>query len=92
MTAKSNNVRGKAIINRSSETADNEMRYSTRPTEEEIRLRAYQIYIDRGKMDGHHLADWLQAENELATLQDEDAGNLPTAAAKCDVDSTRNLN
>lgn len=32
---------------------------------ERIRLRAYQIYEQRGKGEGHALDDWLQAEVEL---------------------------
>ncbi len=34
--------------------------------EERIRLRAYELYENRGKRDGSALADWLQAEAELA--------------------------
>lgn len=33
--------------------------------EERIRVRAYQLYEQRGKRDGHALDDWLQAEAEL---------------------------
>jgi hypothetical protein len=33
--------------------------------EERIRLRAYELYEQRGKRDGCALADWLQAEAEL---------------------------
>jgi hypothetical protein len=32
---------------------------------EEIRRRAYEIYLDRGKQSGHDVEDWLQAEQEL---------------------------
>ena len=32
---------------------------------EEIQMRAYEIYVERGRVDGHDLEDWLQAENEL---------------------------
>jgi hypothetical protein len=35
------------------------------PTREEIELRAYQIYIERGGAQGNDLEDWLQAELEL---------------------------
>ncbi len=35
------------------------------PTREEIELRAYQIYVDRGGAQGNDLDDWLQAELEL---------------------------
>ncbi len=34
-------------------------------TEERIRARAYELYEQRGKSDGHSLNDWLQAEAEL---------------------------
>ena len=36
------------------------------PTREEIELRAYQIYIERGGAHGHEVDDWLQAEYELS--------------------------
>ena len=32
---------------------------------DEIRLRAYEIYIERGRSDGQDLEDWFQAEKEL---------------------------
>ncbi len=35
------------------------------PTREEIELRAYQIYVERGGAQGNDLEDWLQAELEL---------------------------
>jgi hypothetical protein len=35
------------------------------PSREEIRLRAYEIYLDRGDLPGNELDDWLQAEGEL---------------------------
>jgi hypothetical protein len=33
--------------------------------EERIRLRAYEIYEQRGRRDGHAVDDWLRAEAEL---------------------------
>jgi hypothetical protein len=33
--------------------------------EEEIRCRAYEIYLERGEQPGCDLDDWLQAEREL---------------------------
>jgi len=33
--------------------------------EEEVRLRAYEIYLERGQQPGHELGDWIQAEREL---------------------------
>jgi hypothetical protein len=35
------------------------------PSEEEIRFRAYQHYLDRGGVHGADFDDWLQAEREL---------------------------
>jgi hypothetical protein len=42
--------------------------------EEQIRLRAYELYEARGREDGHAVDDWLQAEAEF------DAGQQATAA------------
>ncbi len=36
------------------------------PTREEIELRAFQIFIERGGTDGHDVDDWVQAEHELS--------------------------
>jgi hypothetical protein len=33
--------------------------------QEQIRLRAYQLYESRGRVDGHDLEDWLAAEDEV---------------------------
>jgi hypothetical protein len=33
---------------------------------EQIRRRAYDLYEQRGRADGHDLDDWLQAEAEVA--------------------------
>ena len=35
--------------------------------EQEIRNRAYEIYLQRGAQPGNELEDWLQAERELST-------------------------
>jgi hypothetical protein len=34
--------------------------------QEQIRRRAFEIFEQRGREDGHDLEDWLQAESELA--------------------------
>jgi hypothetical protein len=39
-----------------------------RPSEEQIRARAYQLYQARGYQPGHETDDWLQAEYELMQL------------------------
>jgi len=36
------------------------------PTAEEIQLRAYEIYVERGGIHGLDTDDWLQAERELS--------------------------
>ena len=33
--------------------------------DEEIRRRAYQLYVERGEEHGHDLDDWLQAKREF---------------------------
>jgi hypothetical protein len=38
------------------------------PTREQIEVRAYEIYVERGCQDGDDLADWLTAEAELRQL------------------------
>ena len=40
-------------------------KYDARPTHEEIGVRAYQIYVERGGVDGYDVEDWLQAEQQL---------------------------
>ena len=35
--------------------------------EQEIRNRAYEIYLQRGAQPGYEVEDWLQAERELIT-------------------------
>lgn len=43
------------------------------PTHEEIELRAYHIYLQRGGAPGDELGDWTAAEREL--LEKYDKGN-----------------
>ena len=38
--------------------------------EEEIRIRAYQLYEERGYMPGHEDEDWLVAEQEILGRRD----------------------
>ena len=39
------------------------------PIEQQIQKRAYELYEQRGKTDGHDLDDWLQAECEIKGTQ-----------------------
>jgi hypothetical protein len=48
------------------------------PTQEEIELRAYEIYLKRGGENGHELEDWLTAEKELTeSLQMDSRPDVP---------------
>ena len=37
------------------------------PTHEEIAIRSYELYLERGSVEGHHEEDWLLAEAELSS-------------------------
>ena len=39
--------------------------WKTEPTHDQIAVRAYQIYQERGYAPGDPMRDWLQAEREL---------------------------
>jgi hypothetical protein len=39
------------------------------PSEQQIQQRAYELYEQRGRTDGHELDDWLQAEREIKGTQ-----------------------
>jgi hypothetical protein len=43
----------------------------SKPTEEQIRKRAHEIYMRHGKL-GRNVQDWLQAERELKQLSEGD--------------------
>jgi len=41
------------------------------PASEQIEARAYEIYLERGREDGHDVEDWLAAEKELSQRRKE---------------------
>lgn len=41
-------------------------RPAAQPTDEEIAVRAYHIYLERGEVEGNPDDDWLQAKRELS--------------------------
>lgn len=43
----------------------NQTTESSSALQEQIRLRAYELYEQRGREDGHDLDDWFQAESEI---------------------------
>jgi hypothetical protein len=46
------------------------------PGEEQIRLRAYQFFLERGGVPGDPVADWIRAERDLIA----EAQSAPTGA------------
>ena len=38
----------------------------TKPTQDQIAARAYEIYLERGSTPGDPMQDWLRAESELS--------------------------
>jgi Protein of unknown function (DUF2934) len=38
--------------------------------QENIRERAYQLFLERGSEHGHHLEDWLRAEAEIRSIRE----------------------
>lgn len=41
-------------------------RTKTKPTQDQIAARAYEIYLERGATPGDPMQDWLRAESELS--------------------------
>lgn len=39
--------------------------------EQQIRTRAYELYEERGRTDGHDMNDWLRAESEITSGKQE---------------------
>lgn len=54
----------------------------TAPAHEQIALRAYEIYLERGGAPGDALEDWTRAERELMEKNSEPHGKVgPTLVA-----------
>lgn len=51
----------------STEVGQGERSVGSSAREQEIRHRAYEIYLERGEQSGRDLDDWFQAERELST-------------------------
>ena len=49
-----------------SDPTPTENQLQTQALEEQIRCRAYFLYEQRGRLDGHDVEDWLQAEAEVS--------------------------
>lgn len=48
-----------------SRTTSQTTEITTTSLEERIRTRAYELFEQRGRQDGHEIEDWLQAELEV---------------------------
>jgi len=51
-------------------------------TEDTIRLRAYELFEEHGREDGHDVEDWLEAEAELAGKKPGARADLKVSAHK----------
>jgi hypothetical protein len=45
--------------------ADSPQNLASSANQEAVRMRAYQLYEERGRVDGHDLTDWLAAEAQV---------------------------
>jgi hypothetical protein len=65
MSSKPNRKRISEIQATSTRVETGEVSVVNSTRHEEIRRRAYEIYLERGEQPGRELDDWLQAEREL---------------------------
>ena len=65
---KSRNETAKAASKSSARSSGHQDSRRMGPTVGEIRLRAYELYVDRGRTEGQDLADWFQAAKELTEI------------------------
>jgi hypothetical protein len=56
-------------IQRTSTPRREQTQSASAPSEEEIRYRAYEIFLERGSVPGRELEDWLRAERELKKIE-----------------------
>jgi hypothetical protein len=65
MSSKPNRKRISKIQATSTQVETGEVSEENSTRHEEIRRRAYEIYLERGEQPGRELDDWFQAEREL---------------------------
>jgi hypothetical protein len=65
MSSKPNRKRISEIRATSTQVETGEVSVVNSTRHEEIRRRAYEIYLERGEQPGRELDDWLQAEREF---------------------------
>ena len=57
--------RALAIDSTSQSKQQRSMETEPQNLQERIKLRAYELYVERGRVDGHHEEDWFDAEKEI---------------------------
>ena len=89
MSTKPNRKRISELQATSTQVETGEVSLVNSTLDEEIRRRAYEIYLERGEQPGRELDDWLQAERELkrGTFLNPECGS-----AAADSDTLRLLN
>jgi hypothetical protein len=89
MSSKPNRKRISEIQATSTQVETGEVSIVNSTRHEEIRHRAYEIYLERGEQPGRELDDWLQAERELkrGMLLNPECGS-----ATADIDTLKLLN
>jgi len=55
----------KRVVDVISETEVMAQQANGRPSEDDVRVRAYQRYLERGATHGNDVDDWVEAEREL---------------------------
>ena len=60
---------------------EGKMSYFNKPTDEQIRERAYELYLERGSEPGQEVEDWLAAEQELTELAGAETSWIGTERA-----------
>ena len=55
----------KSTIKKTGTKSTQTSKKNTKVTEQNIRKRAFEIYLERGAVSGNEEDDWLQAEKEL---------------------------
>lgn len=63
----------KKVLQMPEVTASGNGNYSPADLEAEIRLRAYEIYEQRGYTNGRAVQDWVEAEREVRSRQEHSA-------------------
>jgi hypothetical protein len=89
MSSKPNRKRITELHATSTQTKAGEVSRVNSTRHEEIRRRAYEIYLERGEQPGRELDDWLQAERELKRGM---FLNPEWGSATADIDTLRLLN